>query len=175
MAVWQSISKWLASDYRDTLKAAKAPSSIDLDAPIVPVAVVNLGLPRARSNQRLRYTTVRISSAGNDSAFQVATASSILAIFYIGARVVNSAAVAAQGTIYDATSGNSPTLTLNNVNNENLGFLAHFALPATVGNEQLVIPSLPIKCISGIRFYIASAPASSQAEFTIWWLEEDLT
>lgn len=166
----QPINKGLANDYRTTLGVSDAPSFIETEIPVTPVAVINNGLPRPSSNQKFRYVTI---NTGVDlRQFQVSTASSTTRIYYLGYCLATTAAVAQVWEIFDATSGANPALADNTAYNDNLGNIQKISIPAALTTLVNYLP-LPLEVKNGIRVQ-QNAAVGADAILIIFFLEESV-
>lgn len=159
------------NDFRNALGINTSPSFYET-TPITPVAIIggNLGLPKPKSNQRLRYTT--INAGGTNTEFQVATPTSTTTISYLGFSVSNFAAFSGSFVVYDGSSGTYPTLSANTSYPDDLGVLSLFVFPATVGYNFNLFQTLPAKVKKGLR--INAGGASQSFIIVVWYLEEDI-
>ncbi len=159
------IDKYLAQDYRNTLRTFEAPQNIDTKNPVIPVIDIQKGFPKPNAKQTLKtYDLLRQNAASGDT--QIATSSSTLKIYFVGA-LYNANGTnytqASQSTIQDSTSG-TPGTSLGATNN----------MGTFIGNANTMIslfPSLPRECIYGIRASVV-APTTGNTILTIYYIEE---
>jgi len=156
--------KYLMADYREILGTPDAPQMIDTENPIIPVALVNNGLPRPNSKQEIKkYNVSKINTTVD---VQVATASSTKRLFYIGAHVRVDALGVNTCVVFDATSG---TGSCSDANTDLL-------VPGVVANtilSTLYTMNLPIECKKGIRVSIIAA-AGQNVSVDVFYMEESL-
>jgi hypothetical protein len=160
------IDKYLAQDYRNTLRTSDAPQNIETDNPVLPVIDIQKGLPQPNSKQRLRYKFVNWTTTNTD--YQIATPSSIKNIYYLGMYYVNTAATASTGAVWDGSTGSTPSSSANTSYDELM--LDYSRLGATDGAFQYKMLPFPTKCSFGIRANFGVAAGSGFA--IIWYIEE---
>jgi len=166
--VLSSVKSSIMQDFRTELGTAGAPSSFEDTTPISPIAIVagNIGLPKPRSNQRIK---TYFFSHTSTTAVQIETVSSTKKYYLLG--VVNTIVTGAGGSvnshIFDRTSGTGRTTGDTDI-----------PLFRTVGTASTTVIfsdifNYPVEMKIGIRLYTAVA-ASSSAEGVVYYLEEDV-
>lgn len=147
------IDKGIAQDYRNTMFTSGAPQNIDTDIAVIPVAVINQGLPKPTSKQLMyKYNFVNTTADA-----QVITRGSNQRVYYLGCQINMGAGCTT--VIFDGTSGtgaqtNGDTVTLIRMD----------------GAVQMgYFPPLPIECVNGIRI---SVTAAANARITVFYVVE---
>lgn len=158
------ISKYLAEDYRRNLGTPDAPSFIDTKNEIVPVVIVNDGLPKPNSKQRLRvYYKSHTGASTSDTT--ITTVTSTRNVYFIGAIIAQDAAGnAGEVQIQD----NQSTGQLSSPQQDAL--LAN-ALMGTAAKDYPFFPPMPIKLTSGLHLFFPNQGASTRYAI-IYYLEE---
>lgn len=160
----------IMQDFRDALGTNGSPSFFDSNTPPVPVAIIagNVGYPRPRSNQRLRYTTIRTDATNRQ--FQVATASATTKIYYVGLQYNNNAAVVATATVWDGNSGSPPSLSGGTAYQEDAGYITNFVSEGTLYAKLSAYLPYPMEMKYGIR--VSGGGVGQDLQVTILYIEE---
>jgi len=164
------IDKYLAQDYRATLKTFDAPQNIETKNPIIPVVDIQKGFPKPNARQILHYTFISIGTSA--TSFQVATVMPNKKIYFLGMSINVTAAVATNISGFDAISGTGPSTSANTAYLDELGFFAYLFTGATLGELRETKPQLPIEVKFGIRCVAGGAGQSGLAIVT--WIEEQV-
>lgn len=162
----------IQNDFKQELGCQSAPAFFNNETPLTPVAVIagNIGISKPRSNQKLKYTTVRVGNASTQ--YQIATASSTKRVYFLGMFYCNNAAVAANLTVYDATTGATPTVNTNTSYADELGFIMNLISTATVNDKSGQFLPYPLEIKQGIR--AQGGGAGQDNTYTIYFLEEEI-
>lgn len=161
------IDKYLAQDYRNTLRTSDAPQYLDTETPLIPVVDVQKGFPKPNSKQTLRYATVKFTTTAG--YVQIVTKTANTRIYFIGIKSVNGAAILHEVLLFDGT-GNYPTVNADTLYTDEAGFIDRLTLPATVGAQYITPNPLPIELKYGLRIY--GGVASGNATNIITYIEE---
>ena len=162
------IDKYLAQDYRNTLRTGGSPQMIDDSAPVTPVIDIQKGFPKPNAKQILHQTLVFVGNAS--TTFQIATVSATTKIYYLGMFAQNQAAVQCGPDFFDASSGVAGAINGNNAYQDYLGRIAPMTVAATVGATLAYNPVLPYQVTYGLR--LIGGGAGQSCIYQIWWLEE---
>lgn len=162
------ISKFIAEDYRQTLGTNDAPSFIDTETPIIPVAVVNQQLPKPNSKQKLKYGFACITAAA--TTLQIATRTATTKIYFLGFDAYSGNATSQTFVIYDATSGTGPSFSNNTIYTDESGLLADFTFASASATLINHLP-LPVELKQGLRI---TGGATSSCYFVFWYIEEQI-
>lgn len=155
------INKYLSNDYRTVLRVPDSPQDINTEIPVTPVVVVNNGLPRPTTSQRIRTYTFTGTGASTTYA-QIATPSATTKIYFLGV-VTILGGVGCVFSVYDATTGAPSTTTGGTAN-----FVRYQNIGAT-SNEATFTP-LPVECVTGLRAEDISGGSVNLS--VIYYLEE---
>jgi hypothetical protein len=162
--------KNLLADYRADLRTPDAPQMIDTEQLIMPVKPIGVGFPKPNNRQRLRYALVHSVTQASTS-YQVATVTNALNIYLVGIYFVNDAAATTAPLIFDATSGNGPSVSNNTLVQDEGGYII-IEGAATIGDTKQIMLPLPLKMKTGIRINLG---AVAQTLFLqVWYIEEDV-
>jgi hypothetical protein len=155
-------------------------SSMDLLDDAVPVLVLNPSngaaevqpsFPKPNANQVLKYITFEVGTTAY--AVQIATPSASKNYYYVGAQGYGNGTAAWGGHIFDATSGNGPSLSVDNSYADQLGYISSLNFTATNGDKAQYNPPVPIKVRDGLRGYMA-AGASTGGRIIVCYIEESV-
>ena len=159
------ISKYLAEDYRRNLGTPDAPSFIETKNEIVPVVIVNDGLPKPNSKQRLRiYYKSHTGASTSDTT--ISTVTSTRNVYFIGAIISQDAATGA-GEIQ--IQDNQSTGQLSSPQQDAL--IAN-ALMSTTARDYSFFPSMPIRLLSGLHLFFPNQGATGTRYAIVYYLEE---
>jgi hypothetical protein len=166
------VSRSIQQDFRDIVGVTSAPiDTIKTD--ILPVAVItgNLGLPKPKSNQRLRWTLVALGNSSTE--YQLATATNTTKIYLVGFNMANFNATSGSFGLWDTTSAGILSISGNTAYQDQSAYLG-FVNFGTATNERynLILP-MPIEIKQGLRAFGGGAGISCWV--TVYYIEETVT
>jgi len=145
------IDKYLAQDYRNTLRTSDAPQNIETDNPIIPMIDVQKGFPKPNSKQTYKTFFSTQAAAGTFNK-QIATPTSNTLIYFVGIEVgYPSNTTGPDMALLDSTTQN--TFPVENDTN----VLAMRRTNTPEGYDKF--PPLPLKVNNGIRLYSSTGVA----------------
>jgi len=160
------IDKYLAQDYRDTLRTFDSPQNIETKNPIIPVIDIQKGFIKPNSKQKL--CNAFVYAGATTTRVQLATASTSLKVYFVAMQSINFAANVGDTILFDAISGNAPTTTAGNVYTGVDAPTCRHYLPAS-GNLTTT-PTIPVQVTNGLR--VEFGGTSQNYYVMIWWIEE---
>lgn len=158
----QPTNKYFMEDYRRVLGTNDAPQMIDTQNPIIPVALINNGLPKPLTSQQIKLKSFN-KGASHTSDNQIATVNANMRVYYLG---YYHTGLLDSFVIEDSISGTA-VLTDGDTN-----ILAEWqnGAGATNINDFVFLP-LPIEVKQGIRLSIGTN-AGGSSHITVIYIEE---
>lgn len=157
------IGKYISQDYRDTLQVPDAPQNINPDIPILPVAVVNNGLPRPQANQTI-YTYYKSYTAADNNT--LITKGNDERLYLLGVAIINNSTVASSVfAIFDGSSGAKPA--------SPNALIKYTAITLAAINNSFVSFPIPIEFQIAIRTD-CSTPTPGTVEFVLYYMVEKI-
>lgn len=154
-------------------------SSMDLLDNAVPAIILNPNnagvevqpaLPKANSNQSLKYSTIHVNGTATD--YQLATVTSTKRVYFLGFMGENDAANVVDMQIWDGTTGTDRAAGFSNntAYPQETGLIARYGMTATAQTSISCFLPLPVEVTSGLR--MTSGGASQHCIWIVYWIEE---